>query len=655
MGKPTNIRFPHSPSNSSKDSRESSAEDSKVVFSLDGSGKRIREDGVVKSFESYPPPSPHSHSPGENLLSTPKGGSGDVSPGIFDTCSIPKHTPTDGLDPDSGERGGVGDSSPWGSTGRPSADEKSDENLGSFGGVVDPREPSEIPVPRGEVFDPRELEELADVDGEHEQEHDKFVVSDDRFDLIYTGEPFLSSLEVMGFDRRRAGAHIESFYVKYCRMCEKYFYFPRVAKDDVAKGLGVSLNPYMAIHNGRCSAGRTFGQLELLDRFLEFDLYVSPMVLTFPEGLSKCLEVMGEDSIEKSWDVFKRFRAYLGEALTKEDSKLGLNASLHPWSSKRPLDPHYHFHVTLPNVAVSKNGSGIRQFHRIRPLSSVRESDRELVRECWREALNDVFPGFMEDFGKELNIWLYPDLEDFEGSSYWKVGRDKNQIKNWLRYCRRGYALDLAKFCRRKEFYGEDLTERMKEFGRLCMEYTHGNNNNARPYGWWISPGMTRVKIDARSRFELRNDEVDIRKMCEREVWTNWNYSDREKLRHLILQSGRVSMGGLRMFCRYYLSCDWEGENVKELFLHVDVCGWDKEREEFCLVYPKELDNKGERGVWREGELVKIESLAFEKDYCIFCGEELLELENEDGEKEYVDGVPSEALLVRKGDVVVNG
>jgi len=108
-------------------------------------------------------------------------------------------------------------------------------------------------------------------------------------------------------------------------------------------------NPHRRFRLSRSHTGRTFKKLiDLREACHLANLKFVNLDLTLAKELS---EWLGQQpgGHEMAWRLFKHWLDNCLAKLMPQDSTMALWAVLHFWSTKNPLEPHFHFHICLLN------------------------------------------------------------------------------------------------------------------------------------------------------------------------------------------------------------------------------------------------------------------------------------------------------------------
>jgi hypothetical protein len=159
-------------------------------------------------------------------------------------------------------------------------------------------------------------------------------------------------------------------------------------------------NPYRRHQLCHKTSARTYKRIR---QFVEArkldDFAVAKVVLTMPKFMSNHLAGRGKLGRSDAWRLFD---GWWGEDLPAVVGDIGLasHTNLHVWRSEKPTEPHFHFHVLIPNYGLvptdieDEDGQPVFEFvrwrwHRQRGGRMVPFSDSQLekLKELWRERL----------------------------------------------------------------------------------------------------------------------------------------------------------------------------------------------------------------------------------------------------------------------------
>lgn len=264
------------------------------------------------------------------------------------------------------------------------------------------------------------------------------------------------------------------------------FYFPRPCFDSTSEK---RRNPYHHLELVKRSAVRTFRQLEAISK-ITADLRLGDITLTAPKEMSLELSRMGDKGIDFMWACYRRFWKELPGVLGIP-GELGARANLHIWSSRNPLNPHYHIHLLLLNYAVNGGrltskyfGQGIIKEYSehlevdgktkiIQKRGYVPFSDSELlkVKALWL----DVLQRAARRHG--LKCQLPNDPSKIGVNVQFASIKDAGRCLHWLEYEGRHWDGDFIKYYQAEYYHPEDCPN--------PPEWLENYKNNARKFGFW--------------------------------------------------------------------------------------------------------------------------------------------------------------------------
>lgn len=229
---------------------------------------------------------------------------------------------------------------------------------------------------------------------------------------------------------------------------------------------GRSFNPYMSYRSALSSSARVFGALKYISKEYGVDnLYVSALTFTFPKEYS-----LGNNHLTgwtQTWELWTEFRFILEKYLNPSGKGvLGYSVNLHIWASEEPLEPHMHFHMILVNgwanrIIGSSPGKPEYEIIRANPVL-----DKDELRQLWTDFLHSKGIGLDHNL-IDVHHWA------------WNMDTHSSKILHYIKYCRRAWVYDFAKFCFKYPGYvpNEAYRERIDRF----VYYS----NRTRVYGFW--------------------------------------------------------------------------------------------------------------------------------------------------------------------------
>jgi hypothetical protein len=304
------------------------------------------------------------------------------------------------------------------------------------------------------------------------QSHLKSIISRKPFILtnwysrIKIGELYPKLLKMLGYDINQV-LHYEVIAYKhfYCdnENCEvKDFYIPMVKAG--------KYHIYQSFKHCERVVAQIMDKLEALRQKFDFD-YVIAIDLTYPKEISLKLlnPVEREEILKKNKKAVKLFREELHRFLFPDkNSKLGLIYTPHIWRTRRPLEPHLHNHIIMPNIAIEEVKVKIGDeekieviAHRFKPF--IKE---EFLRELWKVVL--IKCGLWNNSNKKADIHI----------RYIKA-TDKGRLAHRIRYMFRMPIIDLNEYLKNEDLE-EGSFEKVKDFANFLINYTPRRHN----LGW---------------------------------------------------------------------------------------------------------------------------------------------------------------------------
>jgi hypothetical protein len=211
-------------------------------------------------------------------------------------------------------------------------------------------------------------------------------------------------------------------------------------------------HPYRSIkHSARCVAQA----LDVLDFITEISPadFVQLICLTVPAWVSKGL-LDYKDTMGRFKKAVRYFLDNLHDQMfPRRPSHFGALYAIHTWRSSKPLEPHLHAHIILPNVTYN---SGEKKFYRFNPRLA-----EGVVKECWRRALIRV--GFWDAVDLEL-----PDVH----LQYCSL--NPLNIEDWARlvhHIKYIFRLPLADMNERLERPDVEVLDLDERFARYLFDY----------------------------------------------------------------------------------------------------------------------------------------------------------------------------------------
>ena len=236
-------------------------------------------------------------------------------------------------------------------------------------------------------------------------------------------------------------------------------FYPQIRRSGSHEGK--SFNPYMSYRSALSSAGRITNALRHISKEHGVkNLYVSAITFTFPKEYS--LSNNHLTGWTQTWELWKEFRFVLEKYLNPSGKGiLAYSVNLHTWASKDPLEPHFHFHVVLINAWAKRYDVNHYSISRAKP-----NLDKDKLRELWTSFLHSKGIGLDH---KNINVHHWA----------WNMDKHPNRILHYIKYCRRQWIYDFAKFCFEHQGYipAKAFKERLDRFVYYC--------NRTRVYGFW--------------------------------------------------------------------------------------------------------------------------------------------------------------------------
>lgn len=209
-------------------------------------------------------------------------------------------------------------------------------------------------------------------------------------------------------------------------------------------------NPYRKHQLTQRSSQRTYKRIRQIvegHKNSMADFKVADLVFTMPKFMSEYLASQGKPGRDMAWRIYDRlWTEDIPEVINQPGLELASHVNLHIWRSEKPLEPHFHFHVMIPNCGMEVNDNildeegdptksltGKWNWHRQRGGRVVPFSDSQLskLKELWsarlqsfckrhglewREQKIDIFVAFIDDWARFLHKLNYTGrswLEDY--------------------------------------------------------------------------------------------------------------------------------------------------------------------------------------------------------------------------------------------------
>ncbi len=109
-------------------------------------------------------------------------------------------------------------------------------------------------------------------------------------------------------------------------------------------------NPYRRHQLCHKASARTYKRIrQYVERNKLDDFMVAKLSITMPRFISEYLAGQDKRGRTLAWGLFEKFWSEDLPVVIGQQIELASHTNLHPWSSKNPLQPHYHFHSLIPN------------------------------------------------------------------------------------------------------------------------------------------------------------------------------------------------------------------------------------------------------------------------------------------------------------------
>lgn len=160
-------------------------------------------------------------------------------------------------------------------------------------------------------------------------------------------------------------------------------------------------NPYRRHQLSHKASARTYKRLRQFAENRKFeDLMIVSIQPTMPKVNSEYLASLGKRGRSLAWRLFEGWWEEDLPQVVNQNISLACHVNLHLWSTKKPVEPHYHFHALVPNYGLvlsdvlDDDGAEASEFrrwewHRQRGGRLVPFSEAQLVqlKELWAERL----------------------------------------------------------------------------------------------------------------------------------------------------------------------------------------------------------------------------------------------------------------------------
>lgn len=231
-------------------------------------------------------------------------------------------------------------------------------------------------------------------------------------------------------------------------------------------------SPWQASENARTAASRGANKIlrmhEMHTKSKHRADHICCRVLTFPAELSYQFAAMGlEAGRLEARRVFKYWYALqCKHRLYNKNQRLGFKRRLHPTHSHKkgrelptPWLPHFHFHVTEPNVIIEKTEDGFLA-HRFNPkMNEVEE------KKLWKQAI-EATTNYRFEKDQLPNVYL-------QFIPFW----DQPRLLGWEKYCNRSMRQDLNNYYAEFGDYSESHLWR-QSFAQEVLDYDNRTINS---------------------------------------------------------------------------------------------------------------------------------------------------------------------------------
>ena len=238
------------------------------------------------------------------------------------------------------------------------------------------------------------------------------------------------------------------------------------------KVIAPSKNPYHQKQINYSSISHLYARL--MNVISNYDLknpVLGSFVFTFPKELTNALFKLGSEGEALAWSLFKDFKDDLDKLIFQKATKLnerrhkrpyatsgtlGHRTNLHLWKSSNPLNPHYHFHDSILNYALS----GTSDEPTLEPIPyCFSKDDLKEIKRLWTSYLLSLANTLNVDcptltlndsnIGKTILIngeERRVNIADVN-YSYTKINlKNKGKVYHILFYQNRDYLVDFAKY-----------------------------------------------------------------------------------------------------------------------------------------------------------------------------------------------------------------
>jgi hypothetical protein len=281
-------------------------------------------------------------------------------------------------------------------------------------------------------------------------------------------------------------AYIDYFYAYKPEESSKYLLYPKVSGKTGERM--PKENPYRKHQIARSNTARRIDMMfNLVNKFKLSEFNMAFLTITMPKEISVALSEK-KTGVKIAWLMYEKFWKKYNDIFGEN---LASSVNLHTWKTELPFEPHYHFHMLIPNYRIrevdlsvfggeNNEDSGdtgyefVRQeWHRQRGGKYVPVSEQQLeqVRKMWTEILKKYsrLNHVEVDWEKKVDIhYAYGQLND---------GAGKIQVMHWFNYQGRYPLEDYAKYSNKNPGC-PNPPEWLKKY-----------TNRARSYGWWLFMG----------------------------------------------------------------------------------------------------------------------------------------------------------------------
>jgi hypothetical protein len=231
--------------------------------------------------------------------------------------------------------------------------------------------------------------------------------------------------------------------------------------------------------------------------------------------------------IDMAWIMYQRFWNWYDDYF---GGGLSGSVNLHTWKTKKPLEPHYHFHCLIPNYRKEKlpwndddnqevYGFVKQDWAKNKKGTSVPVSDEQLrrVKDKWR----DILIGFSRQHKID---WSEGDIDAHYEFASWDKEYGKIVLMHWFNYQGRYSLEDYAKYSNNNL----DCTE--------PPEWLKSYENRSRSFGWWRDMAVMcgRMKKEI-----IKRDILTGKPMKYLGKWSLWRLLENRSLGYLDIVKGQ--------------------------------------------------------------------------------------------------------------------